>query len=124
MRIINDIDEFFEAEKQNRETADSHVEHWQEGLKAGDHFIRVHHDLIIYGKVEGIKYKEDREVYAQPHMKHYRPTRCYSAICPDGEYGDIHVSTVSTKISPTQFNLAAQMGWPSDNRVNLILNMS
>lgn len=112
------MDDLFEVIAKNQAAADALVEPWQTELKPGDHFLRLAEYgsgvLAIYGKVEELKYAEDRELYALPRMKHYRPTRCYSVVCPEGEYGDIHISTAIKKLNRIQFNMAEEQGWPSD----------
>jgi hypothetical protein len=98
-----------------KDAADARVESWQEDLKEGDCFIRYEHSIgvVIYGVVEALEYDEDKELYAEPHMKNFRPTRCYSYMCPEGEYGDVHVCSVSMIIPKSIFETAKQLGWPS-----------
>lgn len=133
MRItpIENLDDFFEQIAEARQTADSHVEPWQTELKTGDHFVRlVQPDPVgdkvfaIYGEVIKPEFEEGEEdYYLEPHMVHYRFCRCFSVMCPQGELGDTHVSTVGKKLSPTQFKLAKEMGWPSDARLREIVAM-
>jgi len=98
-----------------REAADSRVGNWQKDLKEGDCFIRYERSIgiVIYGVVETLE-DEDKELYNMPHMKHFRPTRCYSCMCPEGEYGDIHVSNVNIIISKKIFEKAKALRWPNE----------
>jgi hypothetical protein len=124
---IDDIDDFFKEIAENRNAADAQVEPWQADMKVGDHFVRIvdmGEPIVIYGVIEESPYEEDTEHYEQPHMKHFRMTRCFSVMCPEGEIGDTHVAVMSKKLSPTQFELAREMGWPSDSRLRKILNLS
>lgn len=111
MKIIpsDNLEDFFAAENSAREEADSTVQSFQKRLQAGDCFLRYlpDMDLVIWGEViEGQP--------ADATMKNYRYARCYSQICPEGEYGDVHVSSVASAIGRSQFNEGRERGWPSD----------
>ena len=124
---IEDLAEFFSKIAEDRDEADTRVEPWQAEMKAGDHFVRIvdmDGPLAIFGVIEEVHYEEDRELYALPHMRYFRSSRCYSVMCPEGELGDTHVSAMMKKLSPTQFELAKEMGWPSDHRVRQIVELS
>lgn len=112
---FDNFDDMMAHINEERNAADGRVEDWQAALKEDDCFIRYEPSInaVIYGVVEAI-YKEDEKLYAEPHMKHFRPTRCFSFMCPEGEYGDVHVSSVSVIISKEVFEKAKQCGWPSD----------
>jgi hypothetical protein len=123
---IDDIDDFFKKITDDREAADARVEPWQADMKVGDHFVRIvdmGEPVVIYGVIEESPYEEDKEHYEQPHMKHFRMTRCFSVMCTEGEIGDTHVAVMAKKISPVQFAIACEMGWPSDSRLRTILNV-
>ena len=117
IQFFDSVEEMFDEIHQAREAADARVKPWQAAIKLGDHFVRVEAlggDLLtIYGEVIESPYPEDREVFAQPHMKHYRLTRCFSVACPEGEIGDVHVSSVQLLIDKETFELARLTGWPS-----------
>ena len=104
--------EFFdsveEADARLREAmkaADARVRPWQAAIGPGDCFVADsgEEDLLVFGEV--------LEAYAEPHLKHYRLCRCYSAACPEGEVGDVHVSTMLCVIDRGVFELARQHGW-------------
>ena len=113
---FDNVEDMFAHIDSQREAADSRVEGWQEKLTYGDYFIYYERSIgvVIYGFIETLEDDEDKELYAEPHMKHYRPTRCYSRMCPEGEYGDVHVSSVDMIVSKDTFEKARQQNWPSD----------
>ena len=47
-------------------------------------------DLAVFGEV--------LEGYQEAHLRHYRFCRCFSVACPEGEVGDVHVSTVLCRV--------------------------
>ena len=123
------IDDLFAEEAANRQAADENVKPHQI-LNAGDHFLREAHGFKIYGEVLDVRTSilagrdeaelddDEREelddearVYAEPHMQFYRFTKSYSVICPRGELGDIHLSTVEKKITVEEFEAAKKRGW-------------
>lgn len=124
------IMEFFEAEDRNRKAADANVNPEQSALKPGDFFVRHAYGITIYGEIidpvtlslngrriedlteeEQEEIRDIRELYNDETMKNYRFTRSYSSVCPDGELGDIHISTVSRTISREEFLSAQKKGW-------------
>jgi len=54
---------------------------------------------------------EAREGYREKHLQHYRFCRCYSVACPEGELGDVHVSTILCRISRGLFERVRKQGW-------------
>ena len=117
IQSFDSYEEMSETIRRAREAADARVKPWQAAIKSGDHFVRVDAlggDLLtIYGEIIESPYPEDREIFAQPHMKHYRLTRCFSLACPEGEIGDVHVSTINKRMDKETFELARLTGWPS-----------
>jgi len=104
--------EFFdsveEADARLREAmkaADAKVRPWQTAIGPGDCFVADSGEegLLVFGEV--------LEAYAEPHLQHYRLCRCYSVACPEGEVGDVHVSTILCVIDRGVFELARQHGW-------------
>lgn len=121
IKSFSSFEEMLASMAQDRAVADAQVDPVQSGLKIGDFFIRETHGLVIYGEVLNPIDGEDEEerefqrrTRNQPHMKHYRFTKCYSPVVPDGEYGDIHVSTVSLVLSREMFDRCRAAGWPQD----------
>ena len=123
MKIMafNSPEEMMAYMEKSREAADANTDPVQASLNIGDFFIRTAQDIIIYGEicdpVDGDSEEErdyQRRVYEAPHMKLYRFSKCYSPVCPDGEYGDIHLSTVELKISSEMFQRCKDADWPQD----------
>ena len=84
--------------------ADARVVAWQAVLRPGDCILSIVEDgLVVFGEI--------LEGYPEPHLKHYRFCRCYSVACPEGELGDVHVSTVACRISRGFFEQMRQAGW-------------
>ena len=87
------------------EAADARVKPWQAPVKVGDCFIADsgEEDLLVFGEV--------LEGYQEAHLRHYRFCRCYSVACPEGEVGDVHVSTVLYLVSRAFFEAMRREGW-------------
>jgi len=93
----------------------------QVSIKPGQFFINSRYDpeLPIFGEILDIEnlghdeyeHKNINESYAQPQMKYYRLTKCYSAACPEGEIGDIHLSDVDAIIDGILFEYYKKNGW-------------
>jgi hypothetical protein len=123
------VDDLLAEEEQNRLAADENVRP-EQLLEAGDFFLRLAHGIRIYGKIldvgefyldgrtvdaldedEREEYDEEVAQYKQPHMRFYRFTKCYSQACPSGELGDIHLSTVTRKLTAGEFEAAKKTSW-------------
>jgi len=91
--------------RQAMEAADGRVRPWQAAVKVGDCFIADggEEDLVVFGEV--------LEGYQEAHLRHYRFCRCFSVACPEGEVGDVHVSTVLCLVSREFFEAMRQEGW-------------
>ena len=108
---------------QASDKADQAVRPSQAAIVAGDYVLRYDADseLVIYSKILPSDQGSDEEeteylkgIYAQPHMKHYRFGKHYSACCPEGELGDVHVATLAVKISESVFLGFKTREFPSD----------
>lgn len=115
------LEEMFQAIAAAEKEASAKVTDEQRAaFQVGDLFFRFAQGVAIYGEiVDPTLHAEDeeevedlRETYNQVHMRNYRFTRCFSVMCPEGELGDTHLSTMH-KISQRQFEMARGMGWPS-----------
>lgn len=93
-----------EALWKDKEAADSLVQPWQAKIKARDYFMRRVHGIPIYGQV----LKENKR---PKELKNYRFTKCFSVICPIGEKGEIHVSTIEKILTKEEFKEARMRGW-------------
>ena len=96
IQFFDSFEEMMEAEKQAKEAADSRTLDWQKQLKPGDCFVKpTEYGFNVYGVVLR-EYKED-------YLQNYRYCNCYSIACPDGERGDVHLSTVGAVLSREEF---------------------
>jgi len=125
IRSFSNLDDLFSAMDADRGHADLKVEPWQENLKPGDFFLRIVDGVYIYGEVldpalptwenaseEDLEeLRESAELYKEDHMKHFRFCRCFSRYCPEGELGDVHVSTVSLFLHSDDFAAAKESNW-------------
>ena len=104
VEVFNSLEEASKLIQQERKAADAKVKPWQARIKRGDCFATmVQGELVIFGEV--------LERYQKPEMKHCRFCRCYSVACPQGELGDVHVSTIWWVISRDMFERARACGW-------------
>jgi len=113
---FTNVEDMLEHIGKQRQNADQRVADWQATIKTGDCFLRYERSLgvVIYGYIEEIKDEEDKQLYKEPHMKYFRPTRCFSIMCPEGKYGDVHVSSIDMIVSKETFEKAKNNDWPND----------
>ncbi|MBI5499784.1 MAG: hypothetical protein HY907_06045 [Deltaproteobacteria bacterium] len=126
-QAFNTYEDMMSEVERARDEADGQVQPWQAVLAPGDFFIRIWSGLVIYGEIldpavpqfpgdysdEALsEIRREARIYEQPEMRGYRFTRCYSVACPEGEFGDTHVSSMTRKITREQFEQARASGWP------------
>jgi hypothetical protein len=102
----DDVEDIFRQMRSDMDAADARVQPWQAEIRAGDYFVKD--SLLgfpIYGQI--LEEHERRP----SHLKHYRLCRAYSMACPQGEMGDIHVSSIEALISQEKFSEAREKGW-------------
>jgi len=114
-KTFDNLEEMFDEIQENQKRADEMVHAWQRKIKEGDYFFRDYisgsERLAIFGKVVSSPYPEDREMYEQPHLKNHRMTRCYSVACPAGEFGDVHIASITSTITEEMFEEARDNDW-------------
>ena len=117
------FEEMMDHIEQGTEQAQQNVVSWQEAVKEGDYIVRAMPELglIVYAQVveRDLSPDPDERAYEEESNKHshangYRFCRAFSAACPEGELGDIHVSVMDATISKAVFEAAQQAGWPCD----------
>lgn len=127
VREFDTLDEMLEYIRRSREEADAHAGDRGKLFVPGHCFARIVPEMgtIIYGLVlDPIEAEREagadedelefqRELRAAPHMENMRFCRCWSTLCPDGEYGDVHVSCMHAELSREEFDRARDAGWPS-----------
>ncbi len=102
---FDDFEDLFARMKRDQKSADAQVEPWQATIKPGDYVARPGPGFLIYSEV--LKDPEPRETALQ----NYRFTRSYSIACPNGELGDIHVSTIERQLAELEFHKLREQGW-------------
>ena len=118
-----------EAERKAREAADARVKPWHLRARAGDILVSMpYEDLVVFHELldnEKLvkeylwKYGDDYEdegiyildIYNEPHMKNYRFCRNYSAVVPEGELGDMHLSIAICRITRERFDDLKEKGF-------------
>lgn len=89
---------------------------WQKDLKPGDCFVqlsalRPNLPCDIYGEVVESEYEEDRRMFrSRPDL---RLCKCYSPLCPEGEYGTLAIIDIDGTMPREQFDDIRQKGWPA-----------
>ncbi len=100
------FDEMMEQMRRDQEAADARVQPWQATIKPGDYFRKPSgYDFPTYGEI--LKDEQRRD----PALRHYRFCKAYSIACPDGEMGDVHISTIECLLSRAEFEDARRRGW-------------
>jgi len=104
VEMFASIEEAMERLEKARQAADMRVKPWQAQVKPGNYFVNIAPEgLVIFGEV--------LESYRGKRLRHYRFCRCYSVACPEGELGDVHVSTIRWIITREEFEQARANGW-------------
>tara|TARA_R100000656_G_scaffold104176_2_gene76269 strand:+ start:3066 stop:3455 length:390 start_codon:yes stop_codon:yes gene_type:complete len=125
VRSFGSLDEMIAAMEEDKRAADSQVQEWQKKLKVGDYFLRVECGIHIFCEVldpsvppdgsldpeEVEEIRKEAEIYKEPHMTGFRFCRCFSSVCPEGEVGDVHISTAGAKLRQEEFLTARQNDW-------------
>ena len=108
VEFFDSLEQAAERLQQAMQAADARVRPWQAALAPGECFIADggEEDLLVFGEV--------LEGYAEARLQHYRFCRCYSVVCPEGELGDVHVSTVLCRISRQFFEQMRAAGWAAE----------
>ena len=103
---FDSFEDMMQRMQEQMQAADSRVQPWQTTVKPGDYFRNSSgYGFNIYGIVRE-QYSDDK-----PHLKHYRFCECFSVACPEGELGDVHVSTIEQILEEAEFEAARIRGW-------------
>ncbi len=112
LRVIDDVETFLREEEIDKAIAAKGIQPWHRELKAGDYFVQFANfgtGLIpIFSLGMAIELDEedgDPDEYMHPD---YIFTKSFSALCPDGELGDVHRSRPVLKLTKAQFELFAK----------------
>jgi hypothetical protein len=113
------MDDLFKAEEAARLAADSLIRPDQI-IGPGCYCVRIRGELTVYSEIldaatfllgDREEYEDTQAMYKEPHMRFYRFTRSYSRMCPEGEYGDIHLCEIR-QITKEEFLQARKNEWP------------
>jgi len=92
------------AIEEARIAADAKVKPCQAAVKPGDCFVSDSGEgFAVLGEV--------LEGCPEGRLQHYRFSRCHSAVCPEGELGDVHVSTIRFVVTREFFEAMRSEGW-------------
>lgn len=117
IKVMSSHEELIEHIRDVREALDSiPVQSWQNAMTYGDCFVQLVGGELdipcdIYGEIIKSEYEED--IAALAKTPKIRLCKCYSVLCPEGEYGNIHIGTMTLKLSRETFNTAKELGWPA-----------
>lgn len=125
IKSYESLEEMMEDLAKATEEANANSKDWQNSLKPGDKVVRYESGFFIYSEIldpvaeekaagadeDELNYVEN--LYKSSHMQGYRFAKSYSVACAEGEYGDIHISTVLSKLSNEQFEFAKSNDWPA-----------
>jgi len=101
-----DFDSMMRAEQAAQTEAEAQIQDWQRNLKPGDYFLKEHPcGISIWGEVLPVD-DDDEE-----RLPGYILVNAFSAVLKDGEVGEMHVSTITRKVSGVEFIAAKGRGW-------------
>jgi len=137
VQFFDSMEELQETLRENQRRADARIEDWQREVKPGDKVIRLaemnagplRRLLLIYGEIidpieaerphydltqpeEQAEFNYVCQRYAGEWSESFCFGRFYSTLCSEGEYGDIHRSTITSIISDEEFEEYRKAGWP------------
>lgn len=68
--------------------------------------------ITIFGQIlEHTGYEEDDDSIADGRRRGFVYGKCFSVFCPDGEFGDVHITDVREKIGLAAFEQARDQNW-------------
>lgn len=127
---FDNIDDMLSYIQEGREEADAAVGPEARQFVPGTHYARFipDHGLLVYGEIidpieserqagaDEDEIEFQRQLRDEPHMKHMRFTKSYSEACAEGEFGDVHVSTMHVPLTKEEFERAKANAWPNNPR--------
>lgn len=105
------VDDAFAAMDKAERAANESAHPFQKAIGYGSFAMRVAQGLTIWGFIPE---KADVEPYEETFERGYRFGKWYSAVCPDGELGDAHISTL-WPVMYEDFEHAKANGWMLEN---------
>ena len=124
VRFYDTDEEMFADMSRAQIAADLAIRPIQERIGKGDHWMRSYDGFLIFGyiwteadSIESARkggwlsdYKEEAEMMDESFIRGYRFGRAWSTVCPEGELGDTHISTM-IPITREQFEEAKALRW-------------
>lgn len=124
---FNSLEEILEYQEKAYNEAEARTLDIQREITYGDYVFRLHEEILIFGRVStqeeflgnNLRGQEDEyndEIRAEwagieeAHTRGYRYGRYHSNVCPEGEWGSSHVSTL-WKITADDFEVAERNDW-------------
>lgn len=109
--VIEDVELFLREEAADQAIAATLILPWHRELKAGDYFVQFANFgtgfIPIFSLGMAVEMDEDCDPDEYIHPD-YLFTKSFSALCPDGELGDVHRSRPVCKLTKAQFELFAK----------------
>jgi hypothetical protein len=135
VRMFDTIEEMQVFLAENQKAADTQIKDWQRAVRPGDFIMRFadfggemlaiygeildaielerpHHDMGSFEDRMEFEAVQDRYKVDGHWHQSFRFGRFYSPLCDEGEYGDIHLSTITCVITADLFQMARAAGWP------------
>lgn len=136
VKSYRNFKELIDGWEKDQLAADVGVQDWQRSAKPGDHFLTLPLcgvkvlpvfveiiDPMDWWVKKGVvsalqlsgealeEYTAELEIYKKPHMVNYRLTRSFSVQCPNGEMGDVHVSTLVKPLTSIEWMIFRRHAW-------------
>jgi hypothetical protein len=141
LQSFDSEEEMFAAIEAAERSADARVTEWQTRIKIGDYVMSYNEEeefwifSEILDPIAGeralcdMSSEEDREHIQQLEQawapggpkRCRRWGKCYSVFCPDGELGELHISTVTAIIPKLVFEVATREESPPEARDGKVL---
>ena len=94
----DNFEDFISLEQEAQKQASLQIQPWQREVKPGDFIVRKSQGFDIFCEVLPTDPEET--------MSDYRLVKAFSEVCPQGEMGDIHISTIHLVINQLLFEAA------------------
>lgn len=135
VKSFGDPLEMFEEMRRNKERADQQIEDWQRSIRPTAKVIRIAEmggrHILIYGEIidiveserahynlndpmEAAEFDYVERRYGEDWQRSFRFGRFYSPLCVEGEFGQIHLATITGVLTEAEFEAARNQGWPQD----------
>lgn len=135
VKSFKDPMELFEEMRRNKERADQQIEGWQRSIRPPAKVIRIAEAagklLLIYGSIidpveserahynlndpmDAAEFQFVEQRFGSDWQRSFRFGRFYSPLCVEGEFGQIHLATITGVLTEAEFKAAQEQEWPQD----------